>query len=347
MIRRGLSLACVTWLAFAASASDVSTGILNDVTFSQYSDLSSSAELARRLVTPLNAWRLQQHAATQGMRIAEQPIDLAHERFALYVPSQMPPDGYALLVFVPPWNEASVPAAWTSILERHGMILVTAANIGNDASLLDRRDPVALLAASNVMTRYRVNPQRVYVGGFSGGSRVALRLALGYSDVFHGVLLEAGSDVLGQTVPLPPRALLEQFQSSTRIVYFTGLQDTVHQDADKQSRASLRNWCIDDVDVRSMPWTGHDLAEPAALDRALTSLETHHAPDTAKLDACRARVASDLDKALGQIDAAIANGKLDSAKQQLDDVDHRYGGLAAPRSVELATQLERAASQPH
>ncbi|MET3653234.1 PHB depolymerase family esterase [Dyella japonica] len=343
MIRRGLSLACIAWLALTASASEVSTGTLKDVVFSQYTDWSSSAELARRLVTPLNAWRLQQHAASQGMTIAEQPIDLARERFALYVPTQMPPDGYALLVFVPPWNEASVPAAWTSILERHGMILVTAANIGNDASLLDRRDPVSLLAASNVMARYRVNPQRVYVGGFSGGSRVALRLALGYPDVFHGVLLEAGSDVLGQTVPLPPRTLLERFQSSTRIVYFTGLQDTAHQDADKQSRASLRHWCIDDVDVRPMPWTGHDLAEPAALDRALTSLETHRAPDAAKLDACRARVAHDIDEALGQIGTAIANGQLDSAKEQLENADQRYGGLAAPRSVQLATQLQRAA----
>lgn len=344
MIRRGLSLACLAGLAFAASADDVGTGVLKDVVFSRYSGLSSSTELARRLVTPLNAWRLQRHATALGIAIAEQPIDLTHERFALYVPTQMPPGGYALLVFVPPWDEASVPAAWTSILERHGMILVTAAHIGNDTSLLDRREPVSLLAASNVMARYRVNPQRVYIGGFSGGSRVALRLALGYPDVFHGALLEAGSDTLGRTVPLPPSSLLAQFQSSTRLVYFTGQRDTANQEADRQSRASLHDWCIDDFDVRAMPWTGHDLAEPAALDRALTSLETHGAADTAKLDACRARIASDLGKALAQLDADIASGQLDNAKQQLEDLDHRYGGLAAPRSVELATRLEQAAS---
>lgn len=347
MIRRGLLFACLTGLAFAAPAADVATGVFKDVLFSQYSNLSSSTELARRLVTPLNAWRLQRHAAGLGIAIAEQPIDLAKERFALYVPAQMPPGGYALLVFVPPWDEASMPAAWTSILERHGMILVTAAHIGNDTSLLDRREPVSLLAASNVMARYRVNPQRVYVGGFSGGSRVALRLALGYPDVFHGALLEAGSDTLGRTVPLPPLSLLEQFQSSTRLVYFTGQRDTANQDADRQSRASLHDWCIDDFDVRAMPWTGHDLAEPPALDRALTSLETHSATDPAKLDACRARIASDVDKALGQVDADIAAGKLDNAKQRLDDVDRRYGGLAAPRSVELATRLLQAAPPSH
>src|ERR1700761_1591029 len=209
---RGPLFACMACLVFAASASDVATGVINNVVFSQYSSASSSTELVRRLVTPLKGWRLQQHAASTGVAIVDQPIDLSHERFALYVPAKEPPDGYALLVFVPPWDDAQVPAAWTSILERHGMIFVSAANIGNDTNLLDRRDPVSLLAATNVMARYRVNPRRVYISGFSGGSRVALRLALGYPDLFHGALLEAGSDPIGSAVPLPPRALLEQFQ---------------------------------------------------------------------------------------------------------------------------------------
>jgi poly(3-hydroxybutyrate) depolymerase len=52
---------------------------------------------------------------------------------------------------------------------------------------------LALIAAQNAMAQYSVDPQQVYIGGFSGGSRVALRLALGYPDVFHGALLNAGS----------------------------------------------------------------------------------------------------------------------------------------------------------
>jgi len=82
------------------------------------------------------------------------------------------------------------------------------------------------------------------------------------------------------------------------------------------------------------------------LDRALTSLETHRPADASKLDACRARIASDLSKALGQVDAAIASGQLDDARQHLEALDQRYGGLAAPRSVELATRLQQAAPHP-
>jgi hypothetical protein len=166
---RGLLLTCLGLVSTVIAANEAAsgvTGLLGDVVFNQYAPLSSSAELARRLVSPLNARRLQQQAAATGAAIRDQPIDLAQERFALYVPPKAPPGGYALLVFVPPWNEAKVPPEWIATLQKQGVILVTAANIGNDANVLDRREPVALLAAYNTMSRYRVDPRRVYVGGF-------------------------------------------------------------------------------------------------------------------------------------------------------------------------------------
>ena len=347
MTRRGFSTLCLMSVALAVCAADAATGALENLVFSQYAGPSSSAELLRRLVTPLNAWRLREHAAAGHIDITEQPVDLSRQRFAAYVPVHMPPQGYALLVFVPPWNEAKVPPGWAGVLERHGMILVTAAGIGNDANLLDRRDPVALLAATNMMARYRVDPSRVYIGGFSGGSRVALRLAVGYPDLFRGALLEAGSDALGDLVPLPPRALLEQFQTRSRVVYLTGQQDTANQEADRRSRSSLRDWCMENTDLRSIPWMGHDIAPPNALEGALASLEAPRPPGDAQPTACRLRIANELDKALEDVATLIEAGDSAAATKQLDALDHRYGGLAAPRSVELASRLQRAAAPSH
>jgi hypothetical protein len=55
---------------------------------------------------------------------------------------------------------------------------------------------------------------------------MALRSARGYPDVFHGALLNAGSDPIGNAQsPLPPQELLRQFQESTRVVYVTGAHD--------------------------------------------------------------------------------------------------------------------------
>lgn len=340
---RGLLLICLGLVAPVIAADNVAggaTGLQGDVVFTQYSPLSGSAELGRRLVSPLNARRLQQQAAATGTAIREQPIDLAQERFALYVPAQEPPDGYALMVFVPPWNEAKVPPEWVPTLQKQGVILVTAANIGNDANVLDRREPVALLAAYNTMSHYRVDPRRVYVGGFSGGSRVALRLALGYPDLFRGVLLDAGSDVIGAQIPLPPKDLLYQFQSSTRVVYLTGQRDAFHQDTDRESRRSLQTWCLTDIDTQTMPWTGHELADAASLSRALTSLDTHAKVDTNQLATCRARIDHELALQWDLAAHLIDTNDIDGARKWLMKIDTRYGGLAAPRSVELDARLD-------
>ena len=57
--------------------------------------------------------------------------------------------------------------------------------------------PLALLAYENIRRSHTLDANRVYVGGMSGGSRVALRVALAYPDVFRGALLNAGSDPIG------------------------------------------------------------------------------------------------------------------------------------------------------
>lgn len=332
-------------MAVAGDATGDLTGLHRDVVFDQYPDFATSPQLIRRLLSPLNAQRIRQQAHATGVTIREQPIDLSQEHFTVYVPTHAPAEGYALMVFVPPWDEAKIPLTWIPVLERRGIVLVTAAQSGNDEDVLDRREPLALLAAGNAMSRYHIDPRRVFVGGFSGGSRVALRLALGYADLFHGVLLDAGSDVLGQQVPLPPRELLEQFQASTRVVYLTGSTDTARQEADRQSRQSLKRWCITDIDARTIPWTGHEIADPSALDRALQSLD-HHAPDdAAALTDCRARIDKDLGAQLDAVEALLARGDRDHARSQLQDIDTHFGGLAAPRSIEVTSQLDATTSK--
>lgn len=330
---------CVT---VAGEGAGDDTGLQPDMVFDRYPDLASSSQLIRRLLSPLNAQRIRQQAHTTGITIREQPIDLAKERFTVYVPTHAPAEGYALMVFVPPWDEARIPLTWIPVLERRGIMLVTAAQSGNDQDVLDRREPLALLAAANVMSRYHVDPRRVFIGGFSGGSRVALRLALGYADLFHGVLLDAGSDVLGQQVPLPPRELLEQFQASTRVVYLTGATDTSRQESDRQSRQSLKRWCITDIDARTIPWTGHEIADPSAFDRALESLERHVPGDAASLTACHARIDKELGEQLDAAEASLASGNRDQARRQLQGIDLRFGGLAAPRSIDLSSRLDAA-----
>jgi hypothetical protein len=315
-------------------------GLQNDVVFSDYSVLSSSTELLHRLLSPLNAVRAGRRLARSAVALRDQPIDLAKEKFIVYVPAHAPAAGYGLLVFVPPWQNAMLPRGWAGVLERRGVIFVSAANSGNEANILDRREPLALLAAHNIMQRFHVDPERIYIGGFSGGSRVALRLALGFPDVFRGAFLNAGSDPIGDAqVPLPPAELLSRFQEMTRIVYISGKDDAVNVDKDAASTGSMLEWCVFDWYAERSPWTGHEVAGPTVLGRAFDLLDKHAQSNLARLTKCRLRINQELGKEIDQASELLAAGNADGARRLLDKIDTRYGGLAAPRSVDLAARI--------
>ena len=313
------------------------TGKESVVEFSEYPTSAREPELATRLMSPLMAAA----AAAASGQMPNQSVDLTKERFVLYVPRTTTDKGYRLLVFVPPWDGAEMPLGWASALEQEHMIFVSATDSGNGTSISGRREPLALIAAENVLHQFAVDPDRVYVGGVSGGSRVALRLALGYPDLFHGVLLHSGSDPIGDLqAPLPPANLLRKFQQSTRLVYLTGSDDSVNIELDAESRLSMSNWCVFDLHTVTMFHTGHEAADSSSLRHALDTLTTDHAPvDQHRLTACRARIDHELADDTNHVLALIHEQRLDAARKLLRHIDERYGGLAAPQSMELAKQI--------
>ena len=332
---------CVCAMAIPAAAQDApSAGLHTGVVFDEISPLSAGSEILRRTVSPLAAVAARRELARSRKTLSEQSIDPSKELFTVYVPSAEPPQGYGLLVFVPPWRDARLPPEWATVLDQVGAIFVSAANSGNDANVLGRRVPLALIAYQNVVDRYRIDPEHVFVGGFSGGSRVAMRLALGYPDIFRGALLDAGADPLGNTrATLPSRALFAQFQDRSRLVYVAGDQDTINIAIEKDSIHSMRDWCVTDIDAQIAPHTSHETPDSIALSHAFAALYAPAPPDPAELASCRARLDGELTAQLQQVEVLIASGKRDEARALLLETDLRFGGLAAPKSVELDAKL--------
>jgi pimeloyl-ACP methyl ester carboxylesterase len=222
------------------------------------------------------------------------------------------------------------------VLDRYGVIFVSAARSGNDASVFDRREPLALLAAHNAARRYPVDPERIYIGGFSGGARVALRLALGFPDVFRGAFLNAGSDPIGDSqIPIPPKDIFLQFQN-THLVYVTGEGDLSLLNGDLASMHSMTKWCVLDVQGHAVRSGGHEVADSTALAWALSALMHDEPPDPKKLLACRRAIDEELNVKMQELDSLVAAGRDDDAQRLLVKIDARFGGLAAPRSIELA-----------
>ena len=329
--------------AFAENALTGPTGLQPEVVFGDYGPLSRNEMLASRILSPLNQARVFAQLTTGDKAMRDQPVDLTQEKFAVYVPAAPSPQTqtYGLMVFVSAFPQAVVPSRWIPILDQYNMIFVTAANSGNEANVLNRRIPLALLGAQNMIRRYPIDPDRIFIGGVSGGSRVALRIALSYADLFHGAFLNAGSDPIGDVQnPLPSDKVMREFQERARLAYVTGDQDETNLQKDGHSRESLREWCVTNLHTITMPHSGHKFADAPAFRRAVEMLVEKTHPDAAQLSTCRARVDKELNDQLRQVEDLLAKHNRDEARSLLAKIDIRYGGLAAPRSVELAKQLE-------
>jgi pimeloyl-ACP methyl ester carboxylesterase len=227
------------------------------------------------------------------------------------------------------------------------MIFVSAAGSGNDASVVGRRVPLALIGYANIARRFPIDPARVYVGGFSGGSRVALRIALAYPDIFRGALLNAGSDAIGVSpIHLPSPELMSLFRARSRIVEVTGSDDPGSLALDLASQQSFRKWCVPGVQAKVTPWAAHGPADGAAFSWALAALTGPAPAADAALAACRAARTREVAEALRKAGALVDAGRGEAARRELLGIDNSLGGLAAPASVGLADRCRCGIFQP-
>ena len=161
----------------------------------------------------------------------------AGESFEVYVPEAYAagePHGALVWISPGPFGGTERREIW-KLLDERRVIWIGANRSGNDRSPSDRA-ALALDAAALVQELYDVDRARVWVGGYSGGGRVASGLALLSPDVFRGGLFVMGCDFY-RDVPVPfapgstwraalrepPR--LRELRREHRFVLLTGFRD--------------------------------------------------------------------------------------------------------------------------
>ncbi len=313
-----------------------------EVQFSSYDSMSSNVTMAQRLESPLQVDIAFRAMAQRHQRLADQPLELTTEHYRIFISSKRPIAGYGLMVFVPPWQGGpQIPPIWRAALEERGIIFVTAGQSGNDQPVLGRRDPLAILAATNVIAHYPVDRSRVYIAGFSGGSKVAFKLAVGYPDLFTGAFLLAGADALGDEGFVPPdRALWAKFRTQSRVVYVSGARDELNVDLAHASAASLRRFCTDASGMVVVPGLGHELIDRSQFGRVLDILDRPLAGKLSAPDKCMAEIDAKIAGELDAIEALIGLGQREAARKRLLKLDSEYGGLGLPRSLNLLHRID-------
>ncbi|HEX2082384.1 MAG TPA: PHB depolymerase family esterase [Xanthomonadaceae bacterium] len=312
------------------------------------SPLAVQEEIARRLLSPVQREQFERAVVHTHARIQAHTVTAGQETFDLSVPEAPAGTRYGLLVFVSPTSAFTAPREWRRELARQHLILIAARRSGNGENMLERRIPLALHAHAHATGRYPIDPERVYVAGFSGGARTAQILAFGYADVFRGVLQFAGSDPFGETaVPPPPEPLMELARERLRIVHVTGGADAANVAIDARTRRSLAALCVANVSQVDQPRLAHELPTARGFAKALEALSVRGA--TPRDNACRARLQMRIDADLQAVDDLLAANDLARARKRLGTLDLAYGWLAAPRSAALAQRLlaaEAASTEP-
>ncbi|MDQ3495842.1 MAG: hypothetical protein M3485_10065 [Pseudomonadota bacterium] len=283
-------LALLLVAPLAATAQPAPTGWLEALVFDRYAEAAALDELfPRRFPDPELRLRVEagyraRLALDASFAFSGHSVDLEREHFDLFVPETQPESGYGLMVFIPPGPRVDLPRAWRAVLNSTGTILVAPRDAGNGQDTELHRSPLALHAWTNVTHRYPVDPQRTYIGGWSGGSRVALRLAVAFPDIFNGAVLIAGSDPVGgpDGTLLPTDELLVYLlRSRTRLVLLTGDADEPNVRRDNATLGSLREAGVAGAETLRVPRLGHRLPGARWMLRALGMLE-YNAPQSAE-----------------------------------------------------------------
>ncbi len=122
-------------------------------------------------------------------------IDLQNEPYVIHVPAGY--DGtkpFGLIVFIPATgNIQAVPKDWEKVLADKRLLFVCPQKAENSCET-SRRMGLAVMGALKMQELYKIDPQRVYAAGISGGARIASDLGFYQADIFHATIQSCGSN---------------------------------------------------------------------------------------------------------------------------------------------------------
>jgi hypothetical protein len=192
----------------------------SDATFAESSKHSAADDLKNRL-----------HV--------KEPIpeyDVKNEKFRVVVPKEYTHDTpWGLVVWIGSGDGATLPAGWEEKLAAHKLLMVSAYKGGNARNAHDRVR-LAVDGNHNMRQRFNVDPARVYVGGYSGGGRIASMVAVSHADLFSGGFFGGGVNYYrdvpgdpGKRFPglyAPAREPLALAKKISRLVLLTSEKDS-------------------------------------------------------------------------------------------------------------------------
>jgi len=183
----------------------------------------------------------------------------------VYLPNNDSTDQPGVFVYVSPMKTGRIDSRWREVMDQQNLIYIAADKSGNKVPTI-RRMVMATLAVRALAQNYSFDVGRVIVSGYSGGGRVASRLATQYPEVFTGALYICGVDFWKKDkTPKVDRVIRNRF------VFFTGSRD-FNQNETRRIYKRYLNAGAQHSKLIVVPGLGHKHPDAAYLTEALQFL---------------------------------------------------------------------------
>jgi predicted esterase len=118
----------------------------------------------------------------------------------VYVPSSYDPSRPpGIMLYISPTMKAGVPKTYRQLMDKHNLIWVGANEAGNDMKSYSWRKSISVAGVNRIKERYKVNSDRIFLSGMSGGGRTASDVAIIYADLFKGSIYLCGVNSFPRT----------------------------------------------------------------------------------------------------------------------------------------------------
>ncbi len=227
---------------------------------------------------------------------------------------------WPLVIFVSPENRPVGWPFWEATCRDHGVLFAGIRDAGNGV-VKARRVRAVVEALGDLRQRYRIDPDRTYLAGFSGGGYIASEVAMALPEYVGGVVSYGHS-------PGPPPSPWGRQRASERlsVAIVCGERESAAVWAKEFHAPQLRGLGFR-TDLQLIEGMGHTMPGPAATEEAFAWLEQ----GLAQRRAARRNGAAILDAATSR--EKLAAAWLEDAKARLEQPETIGQGLSQLQGV--------------
>jgi dienelactone hydrolase len=176
-----------------------------------------------------------------------------------------------VIVFVSPTDSGEPPKGWLELLRQKHLGWVAADGFGNQ-KLSAQRVLVAVMGLSLAQKSAALDRKRIYIGGMSGGGRIASLTAPRFPQMFSG-----GLYIVGANFWMPDDAQLRQRAAANRYVFITGENDFNRGDMKRVFSRYRKNGLTSSL-LMDLPDYGHEYPSVKQLGQAIAFLDDRQVP---------------------------------------------------------------------